>query len=394
MLAELYEDPSVAALASVGGLATPIVLFVSGSATATSDSSATLVAYSSVMLAATTWLYVKHRWRSLLWAASIGGALNVFIAGAEAENQTSRLFATAGVALIIVTAWAIPVAMGDSERGWETKFEQRLKGFTNTIVHQLSITTAIWAWLVLTIIWTQDGRILAGEAAGAVGLVAAATALLAKQRSLRLTNVASALLMGFVALADLFDGSERILAFAAYAVVIQYTADRLNSKAMRVVGHGVSLFLILVLFERIVISFDVPTGIDLLADAVAIGSFAVTSFLVKRSQTKAIYGLLAYVGAHFWVFEAATDRTSGLAIVSAGWAVIGVSAFVYGRSKGHSLSMRAGAVTLVIVIAKLFLVDLAGVDPLMKVFLFLGVGILFLGVSYFSREDDQPESPI
>lgn len=396
MLGELYRDPAVAGLASVGGLATPVVLFLSGTKTPPSDSPATMVAYSAVLLAVTTWLYTKHRWRSLLWASSTGGALNIFIAAAaasRADSHTGRLVATAGVAMIIATAWAIPVALGDSDRGWETKFEKRLGRLTRTILHQLSITTPIWAWAVLTGVWSQGGSSPAGEAAGAVGLVAAAIAILAKQRSLRLTNVATALMMGFIAMANMFDGSELVLAFAAYVVVIQYTADRLSSKAMRVVGHGVSLFLILALFDRIVISFTAPTGLDLLADAVAVGSFGITAFLVKRRETRAIYGLLAYIGAHFWVLEAATKRSGGLAIVSAGWAIIGVAAFVYGRTTNHGTSIKAGAVTLVVVIGKLFLVDLAEVDSLIKVFLFLGVGLLFLAVSYFSKDESEPEQP-
>jgi uncharacterized membrane protein len=43
------------------------------------------------------------------------------------------------------------------------------------------------------------------------------------------------------------------------------------------------------------------------------------------------------------------------------------------------------------VIGKLFLVDLAEVDPIAKIALFLGVGALFLGVSYFTKEDDTRE---
>ncbi len=390
LLAELYDDPSVAGLAAIGGLATPFILILSGSGAGSTDTSATLVAYSAVMLSVTTWLYLRHRWRSLLWASSVGGGLNIFmaaVAASLADSPTARVAATMGVAMVIVVAWAIPVGLGDSQRGWEASFENKLKPLTRTILHQVSITTPIWAWGVLSVTWSIDGEFGPGQAAAIVGLVAVGTSILARQRNLRLTNVATALMMGFISLANLFDGSLLVLAFAAYVVVIQYTADRLQSKAMRVVGHTVSLFLMLALFERIVISFGPANGLDLLADAVAVGSFGVTSFLVKRRETNVVYGILAYAGSHFWILEAATGRPSGLAMVTAGWAIVGVATFVYGRSNGHTAALRAGALTLLVVIGKLFLVDLAEVDPLIKVFLFLGVGLLFLGVSYFSKND-------
>jgi uncharacterized membrane protein len=41
--------------------------------------------------------------------------------------------------------------------------------------------------------------------------------------------------------------------------------------------------------------------------------------------------------------------------------------------------------TIALVCAKLLLVDLAGLDPIWRILVFLGVGAAFLGVSYFVR---------
>ncbi len=394
-LSALYADPSLAALASVGGLATPLILMIGGNSSADEAAAVlTLVAYSSVLLTVTTWLYIKHRWRSLLWAASAGGAVNVLVAGALAartNDDPSRWVATLGVVFIVAVAWAIPVAIGESEDGWDSGFEVRLRPFLSTALHQLSILTPLWAWTLLSGIWSDVGEIPFGEFAALVGVIAAAISFSARDRQLRLTNATAALMMGFIAIADLFEDALLVLALAAYAVVIHYAADRLQSSVMRVAGHVSSLSLVVILFLRLVLTFGDPTWLDLIADLMAVGSFGVVALLVRRKQTRVIYAVLAYVGTHFWVVEMADRFDSSLAIVSVGWALIGLSMFVYGRSSDKTPYIQAGSATLVVVIGKLFLVDLAEVDPIAKIALFLGVGALFLGVSYFTKEDGTRE---
>jgi len=389
-LSALYTDPSLAALASVGGLATPLILMIGGSSSGDEAAAVlTLVAYSSVLLTVTTWLYVKHRWRSLLWASSAGGAVNILFAGILADRNPgdSQWIATVGVAVIVAVAWAIPVAIGESEEGWDTNFEARLRPFLSTAVHQLSILTPLWAWALLSGIWSDGREIPFGEFAALVGVIAAAISFSAKDHDLRLTNSTSALMMGFIAIANLFEDALLVLALAAYVVVIHYAADRLKSSVMRVAGHVSSLSLLVVLFLRLALTFDDPTWLDLGADLIAVGSFGAVALLAQRRQTRVIYAVLAYVGTHFWVVELADKFESSLAIVSVGWALIGLSMFVYGRSSRKTPFIQAGSATLVVVIGKLFLVDLAEVDPIAKIALFLGVGALFLGVSYFAKED-------
>jgi len=59
--------------------------------------------------------------------------------------------------------------------------------------------------------------------------------------------------------------------------------------------------------------------------------------------------------------------------------------FVAGLRRDHTYLIRGGVATLFLVVAKLFLWDLAALDPLWRVLLFLGFGGLFLLLSYHLR---------
>jgi uncharacterized membrane protein len=75
---------------------------------------------------------------------------------------------------------------------------------------------------------------------------------------------------------------------------------------------------------------------------------------------------------------------------------------VYGLVRGVNPVRGAGVATLMLVVGKLFLVDLARVEAIVRVLLFLGFGVVFLTLSYFFRsllqrgvsvDDEDGDSP-
>ena len=73
---------------------------------------------------------------------------------------------------------------------------------------------------------------------------------------------------------------------------------------------------------------------------------------------------------------------------------------VAGLRLDHAYLIRGGVATLFLVVAKLFLWDLAALDPLWRVLLFLGFGGMFLLLSYYLRnlwnprdDADTPHAP-
>ena len=70
-------------------------------------------------------------------------------------------------------------------------------------------------------------------------------------------------------------------------------------------------------------------------------------------------------------------------LVTASYAVLGALLLVSGRSRPEAATLRKlGGATLVLVVARLFMVDLAGVETIWRVLLFMGCGALFLFTSH------------
>jgi len=70
-------------------------------------------------------------------------------------------------------------------------------------------------------------------------------------------------------------------------------------------------------------------------------------------------------------------------LVTASFAVAGTALLISGRSRPEALTLRRlGGFTLIVVVARLFLIDLASVETIWRVLLFMGCGALFLFTSH------------
>ena len=70
-------------------------------------------------------------------------------------------------------------------------------------------------------------------------------------------------------------------------------------------------------------------------------------------------------------------------LVTASFAVTGTALLIYGRERAEAVTLRRiGGATLILVVARLLMVDLARVETIWRVLLFLGCGALFLFTSH------------
>ena len=101
-----------------------------------------------------------------------------------------------------------------------------------------------------------------------------------------------------------------------------------------------------------------------------------------------------------WTADALFASTLAQAALSVAWALIGVALMVTGHRAGRRIVWAVGAALLGVVVAKLFLVELADRGSLYRIVSFIVVGGLMLAVGYFAPipprgdDDDAPASPL
>jgi hypothetical protein len=111
-----------------------------------------------------------------------------------------------------------------------------------------------------------------------------------------------------------------------------------------------------------------------------------SSWFVGHRGTVNAYRVAAHAALLAWFCRELTLLPgSSDAYVTLAWGLCGAAMFVAGLRRDHTYLIRGGVATLFLVVAKLFLWDLAALDPLWRVLLFLGFGGLFLLLSYHLR---------
>lgn len=119
---------------------------------------------------------------------------------------------------------------------------------------------------------------------------------------------------------------------------------------------------------------------DLLVMALAVGAW----FLTRERRWAIAYPVVVHVALLAWFSRELSALQDGNAYISIAWGVYAIILLVGGLSGRRVLPLvYAGLATLFLVIAKLFLIDLAALDPLWRVLLFLGFGGALLVLSYY-----------
>jgi uncharacterized membrane protein len=212
-------------------------------------------------------------------------------------------------------------------------------------------------------------------------------------------------------LVPITDGVYALMALALYAVGL-HGLSRWRPEWGTVGGaHALSVFVGLWLAGRLAIGMTLADGFGWsiagswglwgLADLAVVALLLTGSWVVGGREAALIYRLAAHAALLAWFWrEFGTLPGSPDAYVTVAWGLTGAAMFVAGLRRDHAYLTKGGVATLFLVVAKLFLWDLAGLDPLWRILLFLGFGGLFLLLSYHLRNlwnprvaEDGPAAP-
>jgi len=390
LLAVRQKDAVMAVIATQGGLGTPFLLF-------TADGSIPgLVVYTLIILGCALALYLVHGWRTLLASAVIGGWL-VFGAIAfdlgglsPSGDRTAFLVGIAATFLLFggVPLWRAVRHHRDSER-WA---RPPLVWFEGTAVFEepvrlMAVAVPLVSWLLtleaLDVGQVAHGAILAGVAVLLFGL---AVGLRREELpSLASAHAVSAVIIATLAGFYLFDDAPlQLAATAGLAALVLLGARRWADRGLWATGQSLLLAVLLVLFGRLLDETGATPVLvrpDALLDLASIVLVVAAAWTLSE-RPRFAFVLAAYAAGLSWLWRDLVVLPNGQAYVSVAWGVCALALVAVGARRDLDGARWTGLGTLLLVVAKLFAVDLAELDAIWRILLFLGFGALLLVVSY------------
>jgi uncharacterized membrane protein len=85
-----------------------------------------------------------------------------------------------------------------------------------------------------------------------------------------------------------------------------------------------------------------------------------------------------------WYANALMNSVSVQSTLSIYWAILGLAGMILGTRRTDRVVWMAGAGLMIIVVLKLFVIDLGNTGTVARIISFLGVGVMLLVVGYFS----------
>jgi hypothetical protein len=376
-LALTLDEASLAVVGAGGGLGTPLLLGL------TRGSPAALAVYTSLILGWAAAVQLRRPWRSLEWTALAGGwaVLCVYARRASPVDPASAWILGAAIAFAWLATGVVPLA----ERVWlrlhdghERRWRER------DAIHWYGMTLAPpgLALLAVALVWEPTGAQW-----GAMSILAAtlyggaAAALRTSDPRLAKTVLLAAsglLTMGLVAA---LDGAVLMICLAAQALALELLSDGGAGPAIRWAAHrtytGVAFWL---LYELVFHANPGPA--EAFAHLVVMACGMAISYRVQRRSTVLIYRYFVHFALLGWLWRHLSPLPGGEGFTTVAWCAQAVGLLLFALWRSRPLVEKTALGTLLLVVGKLFLVDLAALQALYRVLLFIGFGVVFLLLSY------------
>jgi len=382
-LAVQRDNPVLSLIGVKGALGTPFLLF-SGD-----GDFPWLVSYTCLVVAAAVALHFSRGWRSVLWTAFAGGwtvlgvAFWLSVVDLPLEVSADR-WLLQGAALFFGVLFAAAALFDGSRAGWSGGPDRSpappryivLSVYLMVIATPLlaaSFTGAIWSlgavqwgWLVVTV---------AAAYAAAGGALRRTSALLGAAHLL-----AAAMLLP-LGTAGALSGEWLFVVLAIEGAALLVLSRRLAMRGTEVIAHSIFAALAVWFAVRLGAAGIAGTG-RAAADAAVLAVALAGSGQIGLLRERRVYRFAAHGAllALFW--RELSNLPHGAAWVSVAWGAYGLALLVSGLRSGVELLQKTALATLVLLVAKLFVVDLAALEAIWRVLLFLGLGSLFLVISY------------
>ena len=395
----LYQNESPMALVAViGGLATPFVLSTG------SGNIPGLIIYTCVVLTGSMAIYYFRPWRLLYWSSWIGGWIVMAIAldqlpPLKPESLSYFWSVQAGILFAWTLFWIIPIVQKKGQ--WKpsvagelpqpkTVFESLVQDHNLHITFQMVISALLsfhmskWIWQLTDTQW--GGIVLC------TSMIFCLIAFFAWRMGKPRESVALHALVGTlfltIALFYLLDKHLLFLAYGVEAAALHYLSRRTREPAINFAAIwfyvGIGIWFVVRLTEGV--EGDPIFNLQALIDLTVISLAVFASTRIDLKQVSKVYILVAYLALLAWFLRELGGLPDGNGLVSITWGLTGSSLLWVGLRRGQLDIFKAGFATLVLVAIKLLVIDLANLNVIWRILVFMGFGGSFLFLSYWVKD--------
>jgi hypothetical protein len=387
LLLALREDDSVLSLIGIkGALGTPFLLYHGD------GDFRWLVGYTCVVVTAALLLLVLRGWRSVFWTGTLGGWAVLLIAwlnhfqGVEVALG-DRWVLQSAVALVWAGSAILAVAW-EWSRGWLRPEPGAPHGVVTPRLrrlhlHLLVILAPLVALGFMAGTWPGlDGTRWGALAAGLAGAYAVVGAWVRHRRpELTAAHLLAAVLLLPIGSIAALSGDTLYLALFAQAALIHAVACRGGPRTVAVAAHVLAAIGAIWFLLRLDMS-DISGTPRALADLAVVALVFAASSQLPVWREGLVYLFASHLGLLAWLWRELVLLPHGAAYVSLAWSVYALILLILGLRLNRELLQRTALATLLAVVVKLFIVDLAALEALWRIMLFLGMGGGFLVISY------------
>lgn len=380
-LARGQDQPALASLGAMGGLATPFLL------SAEPVGVVELTVYATLVVLWTAALYLERGWRSVLWTFAAGG-LAVLSVAATSAGGGERWVVLGSLLLTWALGVAGPFLREARGAGSDDPHPRALLPFALEL-RLLGVGGSAAALWVADRLWafsdTATGALFLALALGYAAFAWAGTR--TPNFVARAAAPVAAALCATGTFLLLEPGPARWWAVGLQAFAFVYGGASPRLRGLEWVGHGLfgllSLSLLRQLFLEPAAAFDALAWAHL--GGVVLAAWA--SAMVRPAWMRWTYRITAHALLLAWLASEFEALRGGTEWVTLAWGLYGggllLAALQGGRRRGrawHALQMVAGS-ALALTVLKLLIVDLSETSALVRVALFLGTGAALLGLS-------------
>lgn len=390
-------------LGAIGGFLTPFLLWVEPL------SIPGLVGYACILITGALVVYYYRGWRPLFWLTFIGGGLVLFTAlgNGFVFTEEPSLVDRMPMQLSILYAWFIfsvlPIAREViASRGGSTllptspgirvkKVSERKNRYLRQHLQLFIPIVAISAFVMSTPIWSlpeKEWGWIALVVSMLYGVAVFAVYYRDSVKDFTTSLGVTAVILFTIALTILFEDHLLILLITLEATVLHVLAHRYDNKAVHIGGYLLFGIVGFVMLERL--SQTDFRAADILnkravTDLMIFGLALVASFRLPTVRIRSLYRVLVHLAFLGWFIREMDQMVDGQAFITICWGVYAVLLVVAGLRLNDGFVRTLGVGTLLLVVGKLFLVDLSALETIWRIVLFLGFGGVFLLLSYFFR---------